>query len=491
MNQTTGLSRRQALATAGTAAAGLFLGSSEPAASTSTTAASLRPLARPSGQADDLAHQIARTPFIYTHEHLVEEERRTQWTKPEPRLPCHDWALLFSHYLNSDLQVAGLPAKDQTALLAPTTSPERKWALLEPYWPAVKNTGYGQVVRLAAAQLYGIDELNARTARRFADRYTRLVKPGFYASVLHHHAGVESCQVNSLEAPFSESRQPLLLMQDISILTFGSVGGDPWTRFADATGRQATDLAGWHRVIDDYFARYGPYAVAVKTQIAYQRRLDFADVPAEQAAEPFRKLVAKEPVSADDRKAVEDHLFWYCVRRATGHGLPVKLHTGYYAGQNGMPLGRVAQNPADVSDLLRRAPDTTFVLMHIGYPYQEAMLALAKHYHNAVIDMCWAWIISPTASERFLRDFVVTAPANKLLTFGGDYIPVECVVGHAILARRGLTRALQGAVADGWLTRADALELVEPLMRGNARRIFRLDEKERALRAAPWAKAVG
>jgi hypothetical protein len=294
MNQPTGLSRRQALATAGTAAAGLFLGSSEPAASTSTTAASLRPLARPSGQADDLAHQIARTPFIDTHEHLVEEERRTQWTKPEPRLPCHDWALLFSHYLNSDLQVAGLPAKDQTALLAPTTSPERKWALLEPYWPAVKNTGYGQVVRLAAAQLYGIDELNARTARRFADRYTRLVKPGFYASVLHHHAGVESCQVNSLEAPFSESRQPLLLMQDISILTFGSVGGDPWTRFADATGRQATDLAGWHRVIDDYFARYGPYAVAVKTQIAYQRRLDFADVPAEQAAEPFRKLVAKE-----------------------------------------------------------------------------------------------------------------------------------------------------------------------------------------------------
>jgi hypothetical protein len=324
---------------------------------------------------------------------------------------------------------------------------------------------------------------------RLAEGYRRWVRPGFYARIQREYAGVESCQVNSLAAPFTELQQPLLLMQDLSILSFSPFGGSNWKWMTDRDGRQARDLAGWHGVIDHYFEPYGPYAVAVKTQVAYSRRLDFADVPADQAAPPFGRLLAGDPLSAEERKTVDDHLFWYGVRRAAQHGLPVKLHTGYCAGQDNMPLDRVSANPADVSALLRRAPDTTFVLMHIGYPYQEPMLALAKHYHNAVIDMCWSWIINPAAAGRFLRDFLVTAPANKILTFGGDYIPVEPVVGHAAIARRGLTQALQALVNDGWLSLAEAVELVEPVMRGNARRIFRLAEKERALRQVPWARA--
>jgi predicted TIM-barrel fold metal-dependent hydrolase len=469
------ISRRAALAGTGSAAASLLLAG--------TPAAAAAPRA---GRCDDLAALIARTPFIDTHEHLVEEERRTGWTKPTPHLPCDDWALLFTHYLNSDLLVAGMPARDYAAFTAPDTSTTRKWALLEPWWPAVKHTGYARAVRIALERLYGVSELNAKTVHRVAEGYRRTVRRGFYATVLREHAGIESCQVNSLEAPFMESRQPRLLMQDLSILAFG-VGAANWQRFTDADGSRATDLAGWHRVIDHWFARYAPYAVAVKTQVAYQRRLDFEDVPAERAAEPFRRLVAGEPVSDAERKAVDDHLFWYCVRKATAAGLPVKVHTGYYAGQNSMPLGRVVQNPADFAEVLRRAPDTTFVLMHMGYPCQEQILALAKHYANAVVDLCWAWIISPTATERFVRDFLVTAPANKLLTFGGDYIPVEPVVGHAALARQGLHRALERLTGDHWLTRAEALELVPMLMHGNARRIFRLEAKERALRNAPWA----
>lgn len=100
--------------------------------------------------------------------------------------------------------------------------------------------------------------------------------------------------------------------------------------------------------------------------------------------------------------------------------------------------------PADFAEVLRRAPDTTFVQMHLGDPCQEQILALAKHYTNAVVDLCWAWIINPVATERFVRDFLVIAPANKLLTFGGDYIPVEPVVGPAAIARQGLTRAWNG-----------------------------------------------
>lgn len=51
-------------------------------------------------------------------------------------------------------------------------------------------------------------------------------------------------------------------------------------------------------------------------------------------------------------------------------------------------------------------------------------------------------------------------------------------------ARRGLAQALSELVEEGWLTEKDALALVEPLMCGNAREVFRLEEKRKILEMA-------
>jgi hypothetical protein len=102
--------------------------------------------------------------------------------------------------------------------------------------------------------------------------------------------------------------------------------------------------------------------------------------------------------------------------------------------------------------------------------------------------MCWAWILSPVAANRFLMQYLVTAPANKVLTFGGDYIPIEPVVGHAALARRGITVALAQLVDEGWLDLGAALELVDPIMRSNARSLFDLERKTARLKNAPWLR---
>ena len=115
--------------------------------------------------------------------------------------------------------------------------------------------------------------------------------------------------------------------------------------------------------------------------------------------------------------------------------------------------------------------------MHICYPYYEELLAVAKHYSNAYIDMCWSWIINPVAAQDFLKKALVTIPANKILTFGGDYIPVEPVLGHAQIARHGITLALKELTEDGWLSQPDALALIGPLMRENARHLFSLEKK--------------
>lgn len=432
---------------------------------------------------DEIWGRVSATPLVDTHEHLIEERERLQGAS-HPRVGADDWSLLLSHYLNSDLLVAGMPREAYDRLFSPRIDPADKWAVVEPFWPAVKNTGYALAARLAVRSLYDVDDISATTVARIQQGYDHTRRPGFYERVLREHAGVESCQVNCLDQPFSESPMPTLLMQDISIL--GMYAGPDVKRFAGPAGIEVRSLGDWHRVIDWWMATFGPYAVAVKSQHAYSRDIDYRQVPAETVEGLFVRRLAGEPLDPVEQKSLEDHLFWRAVGSASGRGLPVKLHTGYYAGNNYMPLGRLAANPASASDLCRAAPETNFVFMHIGYPYYEEMITLAKHYSNAYIDMCWAWIIDPVAAADFLAKFLVTAPSNKILTFGGDYIPVELVVGHAQIARRGIALALRRLVDDGWTTLADALELVDPLLHGNARRLFALEAKSKALRQAPW-----
>ncbi len=125
--------------------------------------------------------------------------------------------------------------------------------------------------------------------------------------------------------------------------------------------------------------------------------------------------------------------------------------------------------------------------MHICYPYYEEIIAIAKHYTNAFVDMCWSWIINPVAAKDFLKKYIVTAPANKILTFGSDYIPVEPILGHTIIARRGIALALSELVEDEGLSIDNALDLTDPIMHGNTRRIFNLDDKEKRLKSVQWS----
>jgi predicted TIM-barrel fold metal-dependent hydrolase len=413
---------------------------------------------------------IEETPFVDTHEHLIEESLRLSATPDDRLFPCDDWAFMFLHYLSDDLASAGMPPEDLLRFRSPDVCVEEKYQLVAPWWERTRHTGYARAVRLTLQGLYGEDDLTAESAPRIAEKYRALVQPGFYRHIIRERSNIEHCQVNSLQRIFMETEQPNLLRQDLSIVAL-STGLNP-AEVERHTGKTADTLEGWLEVIDWYFATYGPRAVAVKNQSAYSRRLNYAAVPKEQAAALFPRFSRGEVLTADENKALQDYLFRYCVGKATEIGLPVKLHTGYYAGRNTMPLERLRRNAGDLCPLLQDFPDTRFVLMHIGYPYQDEFIALAKHYRNVYIDLCWAWIINPEAGVRFVREYLVAAPANKLFTFGGDYIPVEPIYGHSRIARHGVGLALSGLVADGWLRLEETRALVERLMRGNALETF-------------------
>jgi predicted TIM-barrel fold metal-dependent hydrolase len=139
---------------------------------------------------------------------------------------------------------------------------------------------------------------------------------------------------------------------------------------------------------------------------------------------------------------------------------------------NVMNMHWVKDNPSDCASLCKQAPNTKFVFFHLCYPHYEEMLSLAKSYSNAYIDMCWSWSINPLAAKDFLKKFVLTVPNNKIFTFGGDDKIVENVIGHAFVARKGISQALTELVTENWITISDALELVDNLMYKNAERFF-------------------
>ena len=417
---------------------------------------------------DELSEMVLKTPFIDTHEHLMNESVRIQAGK-EIDGKANDWSFLFSHYFNDDMMVAGMSQEDKSRFFSADTDPLKKWDLIEPFWPLLKHTGFGKNIRISVKQLYGIDEITRDSIPALNQAYQRLIRPGFYKKVIRDISNIESCHVNRW--PFLESEQPDLLKSDLHVDALIDNGGDP--NYSKEPGIEVKSLDDWYRVVDYWLSTYGPKSVGIKTTMAYFRDIDFAPTPDnEQVRTAFIKHIQGKPMEEEESKALEDHLFWYVVNKATDMDLPVKLHTGYYGGFGYMPLDRLQRNPGSASGLCRHSPETRFVFFHIGYPFYEDFIALAKHYPNAYIDMCWAWIINPIAAKDFLKKFIVTAPTNKIWTFGGDYIPVELIPGHAAIARQGITLALAELAEEGWITQQEALDLCKPIMYQNAKSFF-------------------
>jgi len=426
--------------------------------------------------------KVLNTPFIDTHEHLVEEKERLEGSSG--RVKCDDWSFVLSHYLDSDLTAAGMPAESYRRFFSAKTDPIEKWRIIEPYWPAVKHTGYGLAVRIAFKELYGVDELSEKTVAKVQAGYESTRKKGFYRKILRDMANIESCQVNCLTEPFTKSEMPTFLMQDLNIS--GMLQGPDFVQYGTPTGLKVETLDDWHKVIDWWFDKYGKYATAAKSLNAYSRDINYKNISAEKVSPLFSKTLERKSLTDPEKKSLEDHLFWYCVRKADEHNLPVKLHTGYHAGANYLPLSRISNVPGSASELWYESKNTRFVFMHICYPYYEPMIALAKQFTNAYIDMCWSWIINPIAAKDFLKKYLMTAPANKIVTFGGDYTPVEPVLGHAVIARRGIATALSELVEEDWLTTEQAMKLTDVIMHENARKIFNLSEKENILSKVTW-----
>ncbi|MDA0748528.1 MAG: amidohydrolase family protein [bacterium] len=425
----------------------------------------------------DLERHIQNTPLCDTHEHLKKE---AEWVENGPDI-LQD---LFGNYVPADLHSAGASGAAMKRLMdASDPDVAGRFNGIREAWEAVQFTGYGEAVRLIAEEVYGLPELTPEGLVATQEKQKDLRKPGERYRLLHEKANLDHVQVDDFcWACVPDESGPEFFMYDLSWAGFCG-GSIDFPVLAKETGVEVVDLASLRKAMGTLFEKYGPCAIAVKAQHAYGRTLKWEERDDVDAARALDELLrATEGVPEATRLCLGDWCWARGVELAIEYNLPFKLHTGYYAGNDRMPVDRIRSG--NLCGLLARYLDARFVLMHIAYPYNDEIVALAKHYSNVWVDLCWAWSIDPYSSGDFVRRFLHTAPLNKLFAFGGDTGWPTSSAAYAIQARRWLTRALEKEVVEGDLTEPQAMAVATRLMLENQKACFDLEGTRAAIRKA-------
>lgn len=425
----------------------------------------------------DIAAFIQQTPLVDTHEHMSREEA---YLSDSPDILSQ----LFQNYVGADLFVAGA-TQEALSKLSDKDDPDvaARFAGVQEAWSRAQFTGYGEAVSIIAKELYNIDELTPDSIAAAQEKNAAFNQPGERLRLLRDEANLDHIQTDAFSIQvIPDESGPDFFFNDISWAAMCS-GQPNHEEIAEHTGLEITDLPSLKRVMETIFQKFSSNAIAVKAQHAYNRTLRWQERSDSEAAGALDIYLRDgEEIEESARLCLGDWCWARGVELCIENDLPMKLHTGYYAGHSRMPVDYIRSG--NLCPLLAKYPDARFVLMHIAYPYTEELVALAKHYPNVYADLCWAWSINPYSSMEFVRRFIHAAPANKLFLFGGDTGFPGAALAYAKQARTWFARTIQAEISDGLLTESQAIGLARRYMRDNQYECFRVDDKKETLRAA-------
>jgi hypothetical protein len=416
---------------------------------------------------EKLQEHIDGLTIIDTHEHLPGWER----DRPPNADVLSEWLI---HYFPCDLVSAGLSDEGLSRARDPGGDLMRRWELVEPFWRAARNTGYGRALDLAAKGVYGIDGVRRETIGEL-DRRFRAARSrgGHYRRVLKELSRIAmSVYIGEPEADPEFFRASFSFHEYVMPAHRRDLVAKE-QRF----GIRVHTLRDWKAVMEKHIDEaLSKGAVALKCALAYHRPLRFAKVPEAEAERAFHELFS-EAHSPDWRApiklplAFQDHMVHHALALADARGLTVQFHTGIQEG-----TGNVVSdsNPTLLTNLFLEYRNVRFDLFHMGYPYVMEISNLAKNFRNVHIDMCWGHIISPEAARRALVEWLDAVPANKISAFGGDYCFVDGVYGHQLLARRNVAESLAQKVRDDAMDLDRAREVATWLFVDNPGRLFGL-----------------
>ncbi len=216
--------------------------------------------------------------------------------------------------------------------------------------------------------------------------------------------------------------------------------------------------------------------IAMKFEVAYFRPTRFSDPSKEQAAEIYKHYAAGSVPSEQEYRTFQDFVFRYLVREGGRLHLPVHIHSAVGVGDY---FNISESNVMNLENILRdpRYSDTTFVLIHGGYPLERQAIWLAA-VKNVYLDSSLMEVVMyPNAFKDSLKQWLETFPDK--ITFGTDSFPYNDALGAeesywlgVQTARQGLAAALAEMVAMGEVTEAKALEIAHGYLHDNAVKLY-------------------
>jgi uncharacterized protein len=240
------------------------------------------------------------------------------------------------------------------------------------------------------------------------------------------------------------------------------------------------DLAGYEAVMRRVMEQDKQQgAVAIKFEAPYFRSLaNISDPPREQADAIYRKYVGGGVPSAADYLVFQDYIFRYLIGQAGPEHLEVHVHSAVGAGNyyhlregNAMDLENILRDP--------KYKDTTFVMIHGGFPYDRESIWLAA-LPNVYLDSSeFVTLVYPGEYSKVLKLWFETFPEK--IVFGSDAFPYTREVNvpetywlaiHT--ARTATAAALAEMVSQREISEPRALEIAREFFHDTTAKLFGL-----------------
>lgn len=419
----------------------------------------------------DLLEAVEKIALVNTHEHIIPEQERTS-----SRI---DFFTLAGHYAINDVISAGLAANELALVRDAEAAPLRRWQAFEPFWESARLTGYGQALRIAISDIYEVEQISAATLPEINRRIAERNEPGLYEDILIRRSNIAYSVLDDYwnAAPVRPDPKFFVYARKFDRFVAPQSTADV-QELEQLTNVSITNLAGLERAMETSFEHSRDAGmVTVKSTLAYNREIHYAEVSAQDAEAGLQALLSSRrdlPAGFRSRverpyRQMEDHMFHHLMRLAKAHDVPVQIHTGLHAGN-----GNFIENskPTHLTNLFFLYPQVKFDLFHMSYPYQGEAAAIAKVFPNVHIDLCWAHIISARATRRALHEMLETVPANKIFGYGGDYRYPELSYAHAKIARRNVAQVLIEKVQERFCTESESLDLARMMLHDNPDALF-------------------
>jgi hypothetical protein len=347
------------------------------------------------------------------------------------------------------------------------------WGTARHNFQDARATSFYRYVLPAFKDLYGIDfeTMTDDEARELNDRiFEHYRDDKWLHEVVTERANIELMFIDPYWARFKFERAykfavPLLnvtsMVDGFHPAEFKSSLDSPYA-FAEQQGKKVESLDDYLAAIESLFAKaVESDAMCLKSTLAYQRTLDFQNVPRERAEKAFGR--PRNELTADEIKDFQDFIFWRICEFSAKYNLPFQIHTGQARIQGSNPLLLV--------DLIAANPKTKFILFHGGFPWVGETGVIAMKYKNVWIDSVWLPQLSYTMAKRAFQEWLEVMPSDRIM-WGADTTQAEGIYAATVWTRQCLAEALAEKVERDELREEQAIRIGRQVMRENALKLF-------------------